>query len=265
MHVPIEVGLSLEERSAKLRHHDFPAVGAEFADEIDAILAPNGDRDCVLIKDRLLLDLAIVASSVAHAFDKNEAGDFLFQAEFRKKRFLRETLTNRIGILGERSEMLSLLGVGRALSTKERDTFLEMHHNCRTRTGHLLPLLSGDDMQAFLDAQLVREIDMTVRQTGFHGLSSYDGTCTYTAIDSDPITVPHELEHNIRCFIATPYDQPRLVSCGTDPTLLIDGVQCEAGFVSEYYYNLANPHLHARVPQELISPFSARWVCTGSR
>lgn len=261
MHIPVEVAVTLQERSVKLRSNGFPTVAVEFADEIDAILA----LDCVLIKDRLLLDLAIVTSSVAHAFDKNENGDFIFQDDFRKKRYLRETLTSRIGILGDRGEMLALMGVGRALTTKERDTFVFMHENCRTRTGHSLPLLEGDKMQAFLDAQLVHEIDMSVRQTGFHGLSSYDGTCTYTAKDSDSITIPRELEHNIRCFVATPYEQPRLVSSGTDPTLHINGVQCESGFVSEHYYNLANPDLKARIPQELISPFSARWVRTSFR
>jgi hypothetical protein len=258
--VPFEVLLALKERATRLRQNGFPAVGAEFAYEIDAITV-DGCR----IEDRFLLDLAVVTSSVAHAFDKNDRGGFVFQRDFRTKRYLRESITNRVGILQDGGAMLTALGVGRPLSAAERGKFVDMHRNCRACTGHLLPILFGDAMEAFLNAQHVYEIGMSVRQTGFHGLSSYDGTRTYIAQDSDPITVPHELEHNIRCYVATPQEQPRLVSPARDPTLTINGVQCEAGFVSEYHYYLSNPKVLRTVPQELISPFSARWNLTASR
>jgi hypothetical protein len=258
--VPFEVLLTLKERAANLRQNGFPAVGAEFADEIEAITV-DGCR----IEDRFLLDLAVVTSSVAQAFDKNNRRGFVFQRDFRTKRYLRETLTNRVGILQDGVAMLAVLGAGRPLSAAERENFVVMHRNCRACTGHLLPILDGNEMEAFLDLHRVYEIGMSVRQTGFHGLSSYDGTRTYIANDSDLITIPHELEHNIRCFIATPQEQPRLVSPARDPTLNINGVQCEAGFVSEYHYYMSHPELLRRVPQELISPFSARWNLTAFR
>jgi hypothetical protein len=254
MKAPFEVFRTLSERALKLRHIDFPTVGTEFADQIDAIVLNVG-----LLEDRLFFDLAIVTSAVAHAFDKDATGKFIYQPEFRKRRYLRETLTNRVGILQDRLAMLKSLGVDRPLTTVERETFLDMHQNCRTATGHLLPLLAGVEMEAFLDAQIVREIGMSVRQTGVHGLSSYDGTRTYVAQDSDAITVPHELEHNIRCFIVSSGEPPSHIAPGRDPTLLINGVQCDAGFVSEHHYNLSNPDLLPKIPQELISPFSARW------
>lgn len=118
-------------------------------------------------------------------------------------------------------------------------------------------------MNEFLDAQVVRELDLNVKQSGFHSISSYDGTVVYVVTGgSEAITVPHELEHNIRRFVESdnPLEQARLVSPEKDATLAIEGVQCEAGFVSEYqYHNLKPERLPQDVPQELVSPFSARW------
>jgi len=150
---------------------------------------------------------------------------------------------------------------GRSLTETERETFLDMHRNCRSANGQQ-PILASEAMDVFLAAQVVRELDLNVRQSGFHGISSYDGTVVYVVTGgSEAITVPQELEHNIRRFVesASPLEQARLVSPQKDPSLEINGVQCEAGFVSEFRYHRSKPdELSQDVPQELISPFSAR-------
>jgi len=109
-------------------------------------------------------------------------------------------------------------------------------------------------MTAFLDVQQVYTIQAHVRQTRLHGIGSYDGTKLYIIQNAESHTVPHELEHIIRRFVETSITKKAaLVSPQQDPTLQIDGHQCEAGFVSEHL----NGH---KFPQELITPFSAT-VC----
>ena len=254
--IPQAVTETLRERSGKLRSNDFPQpVARDLANVIDQVIGTG----CV--EDRFLLDLAIVTTRVAHAFDR-EGGAYCFQEKFRKEKYLKPTIVQREVCLKDRNNLLKKLNRGRKLTATERNTFLDMHRNCRKADGKE-PILAGEDMEKFLDAQNVRELDTDVGDAGFHGISSYDGTVVYVVLrGSEEITVPHELEHNIRRFVEStrPLEQARLVSPQKDSSLKIDGVQCEAGFVSEYRYHKSQPEkLSQDVPQELISPFSARW------
>jgi hypothetical protein len=124
------------------------------------------------------------------------------------------------------------------------------------------PLLQGAELNQFLDMVTVRTLDMNVAKVGFHGISSYDGTVVYVAAGgADSITVPHEMENNIRRYVEPEAAvQARLISPQKDKSLKIDGVQCESGFVSEHRFQKNYPEeLPTSVPDELISPFSARW------
>ena len=109
-------------------------------------------------------------------------------------------------------------------------------------------------MDAFLEAQQVYTLQADVFDVQFHGLSSYDGTKLYIVESStDSLTVPHELEDNIRRFVEAPGStaQAALVSPQKDPSLQINGRQCESGCVSEHRNG-------QKVPRELISPFSGK-------
>lgn len=255
--IPPHVSMTLAERSEKLHSDLFPQpYGQKLADAIDQLMAPGK------VDDRMFLDVAIVTTQVAHAFDSDENNHYCFQEEFRSKRFLTTTIVERTMILTDLHCLLKSCKRSRSLSCTERELFLDMHSNCRA-VKHQPPLLQDESMKRFLDSQVVRELDMNVRQVGFHGLSSFDGTVVYAVTGgADLVTVPHELEHNIRRFVLShnPLEQARLVSPQKDLTLEINGVQCESGFVSEHRYHKSKPNkLPQTVPHELISPFSARW------
>jgi hypothetical protein len=182
----------LEERIAKLRSSLFPRKQADAL--IDEILQITEDTHVI---HRFHLDLAIVTTSVAHAFDLDDDGGFIIQEQFRDRDFLATTLNNRSEFLDLERRNHQLEGAEyRPLRLDERVKFIEMHERCRDP---IAPLLADEGMKEFLDAQTICELNRTLQQTNFHGISSYDGTFIYVVIDADAITVCHELEHNIQC------------------------------------------------------------------
>jgi hypothetical protein len=119
-----------------------------------------------------------------------------------------------------------------------------------------------------MDMVTVRTLDMNVAKVGFHGISSYDGTVVHVAAEgADSITLPQEMEHNIRRYVEPEaVVQARLIFPQKDKSFEIDGVQCESGFVSEHRFHKNYPEeLPTSVPDDLISPFSARWNCRAFR
>jgi hypothetical protein len=143
----------------------------------------------------------------------------------------------------------------RALTVQEKDQFVEWHQNARQPSP---PLLDGEKMEAFLDAQNVYMLPGGPGELRLCGLSSFDGTCIYVVDKDDGSIIPHELEHNLRRYIEpNPEEKVRLVSPGKDPSLRVtdsngNSWQCEAGFVMEKKNG-------RKVPDDLIGPFSARW------
>jgi hypothetical protein len=76
---PPSVSAVLAERSTKLRDQNFPQpIGSNLADLIDEVIAAPS------VADRFLLDLAIVTTRHAHAFDVDENGDFFFSQLFAR-------------------------------------------------------------------------------------------------------------------------------------------------------------------------------------
>ena len=210
------------------------------------------------VPDRFVLDLAIEASRAAHAFDLDRSENFVFQNEFRSAMFLDTYMSYGDTYLKfADTTLVDALGQGRPLTQQEKDKFKKTHQIARQDAG---PLLSGDEMEAFLDTQVVRILSLPTRDTRFHGISSFDGTQVYLAQDCDDITLVHELEHNIRRFMLEKgsTEQVELVSPAKDPSLRVNGLQCEAGFVME-------ARIGATFDKSLISPFSARWTTRAIR
>lgn len=239
----------------------------ELATEIDSIVNEVGemldrnptpeDRDLRVLL--ALLDTAIVVSRVAHVYDRDENGVFWAQRRFRQEQYLTTTLEMRVIILRERDWMQGL-EPPRSLTVHEKERFVLTHGASRRGAGGHTPILTGEDMSAFLECQKVFHIQANAEDLNFHGLSSFDGTRLYVADGADEYTVPHELEHNIRRYIMAtdPVGQASLVSPRQDTSLRVNNTQCESGFVSEHYNGI-------RVPPELISPFSAKWTRFGFR
>ena len=183
--VPPSVSVVLAERSTKLRDQKFPQpYGSNLADLIDEVIAGPS------VADRFLLDLAIVTTRHAHAFDVDDNGDFFFQPAFRKARYLEETTLYLRNIMRERIKLLASIIItdSRHLDQQERAIFTSMHTNC-CRVSGKDPLLQGAELNQFLDMVTVRTLYMNVAEVGFHGISSYDGTVVYVAAEgADTIT-----------------------------------------------------------------------------
>jgi hypothetical protein len=162
--IPDAVLATLKERVSKL--NSFTVAETE-ASEFTALLESTISSGSV--PHQFALDLAIVTTRLAHAFDKTD-NEFIFQEPFRQKKYLRSTIVDRIDILEDCETMTKVLRPGRVLTQVERDTFVEMHQICRS-ANELPPLLEGSKMDAFLDAQLVYEIGSNVEDVGFHGIS----------------------------------------------------------------------------------------------
>jgi hypothetical protein len=250
--IPPALRKVLEERIDKLRSKLFPRKQADAL--IQEILDITEEEHVI---HRFHLDLVIVTTSIAHAFDLDDKGEYVIQEQFRDRDYLATALNNRSEFLDLERRNHQLEGATyRPLRLDERLKFIAMHAKCREP---IAPLLSDEEMKEFLDAQTICELNRTLQQANFHGISSFDGTFIYVVSDADEITVCHELEHNIRIFLEDDlYAKASHVSAVKDPTLRINGVQCEAGFVSEYRNGRA-------VDGHLVSPFSARWARVGYR
>lgn len=198
------------------------------------------------VPDRFVLDLAIMASRAAHAFDLDGSENFVFQNEFRSAMFLDTYMSyGNTYLKFADTTLVDALGQGRPLTQQEKEKFKKTHQIARQDAG---PLLSGDEMEAFLDTQVVRILSLPTRDTRFHGISSFDGTHVYLAQDCDDITLVHELEHNIRRFMWKRAAQSRrnwslpqrIQACGS--------MVYNAGLVSSWKpasgQHLTNPSFH---------------------
>ena len=257
---PDAVRIVVAERVAKLRSGRFPETNIAYASTMAQLLEDMLRKDLVDgYPHRLAADLAIVSSRVAHAQDLDSSGNFVFQSKFRERVWLAEQCNFRSTILDPDTIEKFMAAVQcvrpRALTAQERDQFVQWHKKARHPNP---PLLDGEKMVAFLDAQNVYMLPGGTGKLPLCGLSSFDGTCIYIVDEDNGSTIPHELEHNLRRYMEEDaQEQARLVSPAKDPTLRItdsngDSLQCEAGFVMEKKNG-------RKVPDDLIGPFSARW------
>lgn len=253
MNFPQEVRTVLQSRIEKLQSNDFPDTSTGMKENVKlatALLNMLSRDDASKYYSHLPADLAIVASRVAHAMDKDKKGDFVFENDFRGSLYLQQKCSQCLEALETDfvRRLLVAQGEPRSLTEDEKDKFEKWHANARHPDD---PLLPGQEMETFLASQKVYEL--TCEQTLLCGFSSFDGTRIYVLDSEHGVTALHELEHNIRRYVLKNVEQSAsLVSPATDRSLKVRGIQCESGFVSEAKNGIT-------VPGYQLGPFSARW------
>ena len=109
-----------------------------------------------------MLDLAIVCSCSAQALDKDKNGEYIFQEEFRDPLVLCVYMS--FGASMSSTPTLNNFLLPKALTAQEQsDFFVERH--LRATEGN--PLLSGHDMDTFLDVQVVRKLNISTFKAQF--------------------------------------------------------------------------------------------------